>query len=104
MSLVWMGVSVIGVAAVCVAMLWVARRSPWSERFALRVWAWAALHPRIYALGAWWAARYLRFLGGGLKRITKLPFAGRGWTLTRDFPAPQGKTFRELYRKRSGGA
>ena len=37
MSLVGMGASVIGVAAVCVAMLWVARRSPWSERFAREV-------------------------------------------------------------------
>jgi L-lactate dehydrogenase complex protein LldF len=43
--------------------------------------------------------RYLRFLGGSAKRIRKLPFAG-GWTVTRDFPVPQGKTFRELYRKR----
>jgi L-lactate dehydrogenase complex protein LldF len=73
---------------------------PWTERVGLRVWAWAALHPRVYALGTWWAARYLTFLGGGLKRIRRLPLAGAGWTLTRDFPAPQGKTFRELYAKR----
>ena len=32
MSLVGMGASVIGVAVVCVAVLWVARRSPWNER------------------------------------------------------------------------
>ena len=37
MSLVGMGASVIGVAAVCVAVLWVARRSPWNERFAREV-------------------------------------------------------------------
>jgi L-lactate dehydrogenase complex protein LldF len=72
---------------------------PWTERAGLRLWAWAALHPRLYALGTWWAVRYLRFLGGSAKRIRKLPFAG-GWTVTRDFPVPQGKTFRELYRKR----
>ena len=77
---------------------------PWTERAGLRLWAWAALHPSIYALGTWWAARYLRFMGGGVKRIRKLPLAGKGWTLTRDFPAPEGKTFRELYRERSGGA
>jgi L-lactate dehydrogenase complex protein LldF len=76
---------------------------PWTERVGLRVWAWAALHPRIYALGTWWAARYLRFLGGGLKRIKRLPLAGRGWTDTRDFPAPPGRTFRELYRARRRG-
>jgi len=76
---------------------------PWTERLGLRLWAWAAQRPQIYALGTWWAARYLRFLGGGLKRITRLPLAGRGWTLTRDFPAPPGKTFRELYAKRRRG-
>jgi L-lactate dehydrogenase complex protein LldF len=75
---------------------------PWSERAGLRVWAWAALHPRIYAIGAALGARYLKFLGGGMKRIRKLPFAGSGWTETRDFPAPQGQTFRELYRRRRG--
>ena len=37
MSLVGMGASVIGVAVVCVAVLWVARRSPWNERFAREV-------------------------------------------------------------------
>jgi L-lactate dehydrogenase complex protein LldF len=75
---------------------------PWTERLALKAWAWAALHPRAYALGARWAARYLKFLGGGLKRISRLPFAG-GWTLTRDFPAPAGRTFRELYAKSKRG-
>jgi L-lactate dehydrogenase complex protein LldF len=75
---------------------------PWAERVGLRVWAWAAQHPRIYALGTWCAARYLRFLGGGPKRISRLPFAG-GWTATRDFPAPPGRTFRELYAKRRQG-
>jgi L-lactate dehydrogenase complex protein LldF len=76
---------------------------PWSERAGLRLWAWAALHPRIYAFGTRWAARYLRFLGGGRERIRRLPLAGRGWTETRDFPAPQGRTFRELYRARRSG-
>jgi L-lactate dehydrogenase complex protein LldF len=71
---------------------------PRTERVGLKLWAWAALHPRIYALGTWWAARYLKFLGGGIGRIHRLPFAG-GWTATRDFPAPSGKTFRELYAK-----
>jgi Protein of unknown function (DUF4239) len=37
MSLAWVAASVIGVAAACVAVLWVARRSPWNERFAREV-------------------------------------------------------------------
>jgi L-lactate dehydrogenase complex protein LldF len=76
---------------------------PWTERAGLRLWAWAALHPRAYAFGTRWAARYLRLLGGGRERIRRLPLAGRGWTEMRDFPAPQGRTFRELYRARRRG-
>ena len=35
--------------------------------------------------------------------IHRLPFGG-GWTLGRDFPAAQGKTFRELYAQRKTAA
>jgi L-lactate dehydrogenase complex protein LldF len=38
-------------------------------------------------------------LGGASRRIRRLPFGG-GWTNGRDFPAPEGRTFRELYRKK----
>lgn len=37
MSLAWVAVSVIGVAAVCVGFLWLARHSPFNERFAREV-------------------------------------------------------------------
>jgi hypothetical protein len=37
MSLLVMAVTVIGVAAGCIAFLWVGRRSPWNERFAEEV-------------------------------------------------------------------
>jgi Protein of unknown function (DUF4239) len=37
MSLALVAASVIGVAAVCIALLWLARRSPWNERFAREV-------------------------------------------------------------------
>jgi L-lactate dehydrogenase complex protein LldF len=40
----------------------------------------------------------LKWLGGAEKRIHHLPFGG-GWTSGRDMPAPQGKTFRELYAR-----
>jgi len=36
--------------------------------------------------------------GGAGKLIHHLPLGG-GWTRGRDMPAPQGKTFRELYRQ-----
>jgi L-lactate dehydrogenase complex protein LldF len=70
---------------------------PWPERAALRAWSWMAQHPALYALGARIAARLLRLLAGRARRLRHLPGA-RGWTRERDLPAPQGKTFRELYR------
>jgi L-lactate dehydrogenase complex protein LldF len=42
------------------------------------------------------AARALRRLAGSSGRVRHLPLAS-GWTDGRDFPAPQGRTFRELY-------
>jgi L-lactate dehydrogenase complex protein LldF len=73
---------------------------PWHEMLALRVWGWTAQHPRLYALAAAIGVRTLRFLGGGPRMIHRLPFVGGGWTLGRDMPAPQGRTFRELYKAR----
>jgi L-lactate dehydrogenase complex protein LldF len=46
-------------------------------------------------------ARVLSLAGGADRRIRRLPFGG-GWTDGRDFPAPEGRTFRELYRRQRG--
>ena len=72
---------------------------PWRERAALRLWAATACRPAVYGTVTALAARVLAWLGGRGKVIHNLPFAG-GWTRGRDLPAPQGKTFRELYRQR----
>ncbi len=72
---------------------------PKSEMLGIRVWSWVAQRPRLYAFATRWAARVLRLLGGRTGRIRRLPLAG-GWTAGRDFLAPQGRTFRDLYRKR----
>jgi L-lactate dehydrogenase complex protein LldF len=72
---------------------------PRTERIALRVWTMLATRPRLYALVARFGARILSVLGGRRRLIHHLPFA-RGWTAERDFPAPEGRTFRELYRAR----
>ncbi len=72
---------------------------PWPERLALRLWAWLALHPSLYALATRIGTRYLKWLAGGRGSIHRLPFVS-AWTDGRDFPAPQGRTFRELYKKR----
>ena len=76
---------------------------PLTERIGLRLWAWVAQRPKLYALGASLGARYLKWLAGGTDRIRLLPTAPE-WTLGRDFPAPQGKTFRELYAARRRAA
>jgi L-lactate dehydrogenase complex protein LldF len=70
---------------------------PWQERLAFRIWAWVARQPALYGLGTWFAVRYLNWLANGSDRIHAMGTAS-AWTEGRDFPAPQGRTFRELYR------
>ena len=70
---------------------------PWTERAALRAWAWFAQRPALYGLGSKIAVRLLRLLARSDGMISKLPLAS-SWTAERDFPAPAGRTFRELYR------
>jgi len=72
------------------------RLRPWVERIAVRLWAWVASQPVLYGWGAWFGVRYLKWLAGGKRSIPILGLAPE-WTLGRDFPAPEGKTFRELY-------
>lgn len=71
---------------------------PLSERLALRAWGWVAARPALYALASKIGVRYLNWLAGGRDRIEVLGVAP-GWTAGRDFPAPQGRTFKELYAK-----
>jgi L-lactate dehydrogenase complex protein LldF len=72
---------------------------PWYERIAIRAWSFAVQRPRLYGMLAAVGARVARWMGGGDRLIHWLPGLD-GWTRGRDMPAPQGKTFRELYRSR----
>ncbi|HEY5683170.1 MAG TPA: LutB/LldF family L-lactate oxidation iron-sulfur protein [Sulfuricaulis sp.] len=72
---------------------------PWNERAALRVWSWAAQRPAVYGLLSRLAVRMLRLAGGKEKRLHYLPGVS-GWTKGRDLPAPEGRTFRDLYQSR----
>ena len=72
---------------------------PWAERIGLRLWAWAAVRPGVYGLLTRIAARTGKLAGGRDGLLHKLPAAGSDWTSGRDFPAPRGKTFRELYAR-----
>jgi len=72
---------------------------PPTEKLGLALWSWMVRHPALYAMSARIGARVLALMGGTGKLIHSLPLGG-GWTAGRDLPAPQGKTFRELYRQR----
>jgi len=75
--------------------------NPATQRYGLKVWAFAARHPKLYRLGTGVAVRVLRRLAGRRGRLSKLPLAG-GWTQHRELAAPEGKTFQELWRQRQG--
>ncbi len=68
----------------------------WQERAGIRLWSWLARRPRLYGAVSRVGVRMLRLMGGRAHAIRRLPL-GRGWTEGRDMPAPQGRTFRELY-------
>ena len=72
---------------------------PWGERAALGLWAWLARHPTLYAFAAKLGVRYLNWLAEGGDRIRVMGVAP-SWTAGRDFPAPEGRTFRELYSEK----
>ncbi|GBL45282.1 predicted L-lactate dehydrogenase, iron-sulfur cluster-binding subunit YkgF [Sulfuriferula multivorans] len=71
----------------------------WQEKLALKLWGWMARRPAVYAMVIKITVRILHFAGGKERMLHHLPGAS-GWTAGRDMPAPQGKTFRELYRQR----
>jgi L-lactate dehydrogenase complex protein LldF len=75
--------------------------SPGTYRAGLSAWAFLARHPALYGIGAALAARVLGMAGRGRGRFRALPLAS-GWTGVRDMPAPEGRTFQELWSERRG--
>lgn len=73
--------------------------SPPVQRRALGVWRFVAERPGLYQFANRLAARALKGLSGRNGRLRHLPFAS-GWTALRDLPAPEGKTFLELWHAR----
>ncbi|MGF1610629.1 MAG: lactate utilization protein LutB domain-containing protein, partial [Kiloniellales bacterium] len=71
-------------------------------RGGLKLWAFFARRPALYRLAAGTAMRLLGALGRRRGRFARLPLAG-GWTRHRDFPAPQGRSFQQLWAERRGG-
>jgi L-lactate dehydrogenase complex protein LldF len=73
--------------------------SPPVARAALRLWAFFAKRPALYRLVTGIGARLLKMGGGRAGRLRSLPLAG-GWTAHRDMPAPEGRTFQQLWAER----
>lgn len=71
-------------------------------RAGLGLWAAVAQRPRLYHLLARFGMAALGALGRRRGRFRWLPMAG-GWTRHRDFPAPQGRTFQQLWAERQRG-
>ena len=72
---------------------------PQAMRTGLGLWAFLAKRPKLYQMVTRLAARVLHNRGHGTGRISSLPLAS-GWTQCRDFPAPQGKTFQQMWKER----
>jgi len=70
-----------------------------ATRLALGLWAFLAQRPRLYRTVTGPQMRLLGWLGRRKGRFAKLPLAG-GWTRFREMPAPQGKTFQQLWAER----
>jgi L-lactate dehydrogenase complex protein LldF len=78
---------------------------PWTERFGLAAWRFAAARPALYRPMVRIASRLLKLAGRKQGRVGKLPVRS-GWTDHRDVIAPTGPTFKERWaqRKRPGAA
>ena len=72
--------------------------SPWTQRMAVRAWAYVAKRPRLYRFLTKRLAGLLGEWGKRRGRFRWLPLAG-AWLKHRDLPAPPGRTFRELWKK-----
>jgi len=76
--------------------------TPAKARWGLKLWAALARRPAAYRRVTAVQARLLKAWAGRRGRVSRLPLAG-GWTAHRDLPAPQGRTFHELWAARRRG-
>jgi L-lactate dehydrogenase complex protein LldF len=73
--------------------------TPAAMRGGLACWSFLARRPALYRLATGLAMKALSRLGRRRGRLSKLPLAA-GWTRHRDFPAPEGRTFQQLWAAR----
>ncbi len=73
--------------------------TPPAVRRWLKLWAFLARRPALYQFVTGIDMRVLGALGRRKGRFRKMPLAS-GWTAHRDLPAPQGRTFQQLWAAR----
>lgn len=71
---------------------------PWAERMGLTAWAYVAARPPLYRLATRLGSGLLRLMANRRGLIRSLPLA-RGWSATRDMPAPSKGTFSQRYAR-----
>ena len=72
---------------------------PAAMRRGLALWGWFARRPALYHAAARMAVLALGMLGRGKGRFARLPLA-QGWTRHRDMPAPEGRTFQQMWAEK----
>jgi L-lactate dehydrogenase complex protein LldF len=77
--------------------------TPATVRSGLQLWGFFAKRPALYRFATRAAMGALGFAGRQRGRFTWLPMA-KGWTKYRDFPAPQGETFQQRWKRERKGA
>ena len=78
-----------------------AKLSPKVMRWGLAGWALLARRPKLSRLAMRIGVGALGLLGRKSGRFRWLPFAS-GWTNARDLPAPQGRTFQQMWSSGAG--
>ncbi|MFC1456657.1 LutB/LldF family L-lactate oxidation iron-sulfur protein [Microvirga arabica] len=77
--------------------------TPATVRSGLKLWGFFAKRPSLYRLATRAAMGALTLAGRQRGRFSWLPMA-KGWTKYRDFPAPQGETFQQRWKRERKGA
>ena len=72
---------------------------PSTVRYGLKLWSFVARRPALYRIATKLAMGVLGRLGRRRGRFAALPLAG-GWTVSRDLPAPEGRTFMAQWQQR----
>ncbi|SCA56314.1 Lactate utilization protein B [Candidatus Terasakiella magnetica] len=74
---------------------------PFKQRLMMSWWAFWALRPKVYHKAAGLKMRLIGWLGRKNGHFKSLPMT-KAWTKSKDFPAPEGKTFQQLWSEQGG--